>query len=140
MTDPLQQGEQDLLEAGRSTLAHLHQLSHGDSKKLAGILSRMVDDGEGPALAAAVYASLVHAAPHHASHEGGSHATAALGVAAGLSGDSSDLYRAARLSSDVHAVERSLETGDPTYAARRVKNIVVGRSLGKAGVWRRLWK
>jgi hypothetical protein len=43
------------------------------------------------------------------------------------------LYRAARLS----ATGRSVRTG---HAGRRAKNIVVGRALGRAGVWRRLWK
>ncbi len=45
----------------------------------------------------------------------------------------STLYRAARLS----ATGRSIRTG---HAGRRAKNIVVGRALGRAGVWRRLWK
>jgi hypothetical protein len=43
------------------------------------------------------------------------------------------LYRAARIS----ATGRAVRTG---HTARRAKNIVVGRSLGKAGVWRSLWK
>jgi hypothetical protein len=43
------------------------------------------------------------------------------------------LYRAARLS----ATGRSVGTG---HAGRRVKNISVGRALGRAGVWRKLWK
>jgi hypothetical protein len=43
------------------------------------------------------------------------------------------LYRLARLS----ATGRSIRRG---YAGRRAKNIVVGRMLGRAGVWRRLWK
>ena len=30
--------------------------------------------------------------------------------------------------------------GNPRRVARRTKNVVVGRSLGRAGVWRRLWK
>jgi hypothetical protein len=45
----------------------------------------------------------------------------------------SALYRAARLS----ASGRAVRTG---HAARRVKNITVGRTLGRAGAWRRLWK
>jgi len=45
----------------------------------------------------------------------------------------SQLYRAARLS----ATGRSVRTG---HAARRVKNIAVGRALGRAGFWRRLWR
>jgi hypothetical protein len=43
------------------------------------------------------------------------------------------LYRAARLP----ATGRSVRTG---HAGRRAKNIIVGRALGRAGVWRRLWK
>jgi hypothetical protein len=40
----------------------------------------------------------------------------------------STLYRAARLS----ATGRSVRTG---HAGRRAKNIIVGRALGRAGVW-----
>jgi hypothetical protein len=43
------------------------------------------------------------------------------------------LYRAARAS----ATGRAIRTGN---ARRRAKNIVVGRALGRAGVWRKLWK
>jgi hypothetical protein len=56
----------------------------------------------------------------------------------GGAGLSSDLYRAARVARDVHAVERSVETGDPSYVERRAKNVIVGRLLGRSGVWRRL--
>jgi hypothetical protein len=45
----------------------------------------------------------------------------------------SQLYKLARLS----ATGRAIRTG---HAGRRAKNIVVGRMLGKAGVWRRLWR
>ncbi len=45
----------------------------------------------------------------------------------------SELYRAARLS----ASGRAIRTGK---APRRAKNIAVGRLLGRAGVWRRLWR
>jgi hypothetical protein len=45
----------------------------------------------------------------------------------------STLYKAARLS----ATGRAVRTGK---APRRAKNIVVGRTLGRAGVWRRLWR
>jgi len=45
----------------------------------------------------------------------------------------SELYRAARLS----ASGRAIRTGK---APRRAKNIVVGRALGRAGFWRRLWR
>ena len=45
----------------------------------------------------------------------------------------SQLYRAARLS----ATGRAIRTG---HVPRRAKNIIVGRALGRAGVWRWLWK
>jgi hypothetical protein len=51
----------------------------------------------------------------------------------------STLYRAARLSASGRAVRRSIETGNPYYAARRARNIAVGRTLARAGVWRGLW-
>jgi hypothetical protein len=43
------------------------------------------------------------------------------------------LYRAARLS----ASGRAVRTG---HVARRAKNVVLGRTLGRAGLWRRLWR
>jgi hypothetical protein len=48
----------------------------------------------------------------------------------------SQLYRAARLSNDFSA----LASGNPRRVVRRARNITVGRSLGRAGVWRRLWQ
>jgi hypothetical protein len=45
------------------------------------------------------------------------------------------LFRAARLS----ATMRAFSSGSPRRIVRRTKNIVVGRSLGKAGVWRGLY-
>ena len=45
----------------------------------------------------------------------------------------SELYRIARLS----ASGRAVRTG---HAGRRAKNVLLGRLLGRAGVWRRLWK
>jgi hypothetical protein len=48
----------------------------------------------------------------------------------------SQLYRAARLSNNVRAVA----SGNPSRIARRAKNVAVGRVLGRAGVWRRLWR
>jgi hypothetical protein len=43
------------------------------------------------------------------------------------------LYKAARLSASGRAVRKG-------YAGRRAKNIILGRALGRAGVWRRLWR
>jgi hypothetical protein len=51
----------------------------------------------------------------------------------------STLYRAARLSASGRAVRRSVETGNPYYAVRRARNIAVGRTLARAGLWRALW-
>jgi len=52
---------------------------------------------------------------------------------------SSNLYKLARWTRTAEAIERSEETGDPRYVERRAKNILLGRLLGRAGVWRRLW-
>ena len=49
---------------------------------------------------------------------------------------SSQLFRAARITDDAEAVA----TGKPRRMVMRGKNILVGRSLGKLGVWRRLWR
>lgn len=49
------------------------------------------------------------------------------------------LYKAARLSRDVHAVKRTVETGDLGYVGRRARNKLVGRALARGGVWRALW-
>jgi hypothetical protein len=46
------------------------------------------------------------------------------------------LYRAARISNNISAIA----SGKPSRMARRAKNITVGRTLGRAGAWRRLWK
>ncbi len=48
----------------------------------------------------------------------------------------SELFRAARLSASARAVA----SGDPRRVARRAKNVTIGRALGRAGVWRRLWR
>jgi hypothetical protein len=48
----------------------------------------------------------------------------------------SEMYRAARLMNNISV----LASGDPTRLARRAKNIIVGRALGRAGVWRALWR
>jgi hypothetical protein len=45
----------------------------------------------------------------------------------------SQLYRVARLSASGRAVRKG-------YVPRRAKNIIVGKALGRAGVWRRLWR
>lgn len=47
----------------------------------------------------------------------------------------SQLYRAARIANDVSV----LASGDPNRIARRVRNKVVGRAMGRAGIWRMLW-
>ena len=48
----------------------------------------------------------------------------------------SALFRAARLS----ATARAIASGDPKRIGRRGKNILLGRALGRAGLWRRLWR
>ena len=48
----------------------------------------------------------------------------------------SDLYRAARAANDIS----TLASGNPRRIARRAKNKIVGRALGRAGVWRMLWR
>ena len=47
----------------------------------------------------------------------------------------SQLYRLARTANTVSAVA----SGHPQRIVRRARNITVGRALGRAGVWRRLW-
>ena len=46
------------------------------------------------------------------------------------------LYRAARLSDNVAAVA----SGNPRRITHRARNVALGRMLGRAGVWRRLWR
>jgi hypothetical protein len=46
------------------------------------------------------------------------------------------LYRSARIMGDVEA----LASGDSKRITRRAKNKLVGRLLGRAGFWRRLWR
>lgn len=48
----------------------------------------------------------------------------------------SNLYRAARISNNISA----LASGNPRRITRRAKNIAIGRALGRAGIWRRLWR
>ena len=45
----------------------------------------------------------------------------------------SNLYRAARISATARAIRKG-------RAGQRAKNIAVSRALGRAGVWRRLWR
>jgi hypothetical protein len=49
---------------------------------------------------------------------------------------SSQLFRAARVADDFEAVS----SGKPKRVRRRAKNVVLGRTLGRAGFWRRLWR
>lgn len=51
-------------------------------------------------------------------------------------GLTSTLFRLARLSADAKA----LASGKPKKVARRGKNRVLGRALGRAGIWRKLWR
>jgi hypothetical protein len=46
------------------------------------------------------------------------------------------LYRAARMSNNISVIT----SGNPRRIVRRAKNIAIGRTLRRAGVWRRLWK
>jgi muconolactone delta-isomerase len=48
----------------------------------------------------------------------------------------SQLYSAARLANDISTIA----SGNPGRIARRAKNKIVGRALGRAGIWRRLWR
>jgi hypothetical protein len=48
----------------------------------------------------------------------------------------SQLYRPARTANTISAVT----SGDPKRIVRRSRSIVIGQSLGRAGVWRRLWR
>ena len=49
---------------------------------------------------------------------------------------SSQLFTAARVADDVEAVA----SGNPKRMERRAKNVIVGRALGRAGMWRKLWR
>jgi hypothetical protein len=46
------------------------------------------------------------------------------------------MYAAARLTNDIS----TLASGDPRRIARRAKNKIIGRALGRAGLWRLLWR
>lgn len=45
-----------------------------------------------------------------------------------------ELYRAARVANNIDAVL------NPKRAPRRAKNVLLGRALGRAGFWSRLWR
>lgn len=47
-----------------------------------------------------------------------------------------NLYRSARILGDMQAVA----SGDPKRIERRAKNKLVGRTLGRSGFWRFLWR
>jgi len=46
------------------------------------------------------------------------------------------MYAAARLANDVSTVA----SGNPHRIVRRAKNKIIGRALGRAGLWRWLWR
>jgi hypothetical protein len=46
------------------------------------------------------------------------------------------MYAAARLANDVSTVT----SGNPHRIVRRAKNKIIGRALGRAGLWRWLWR
>jgi muconolactone delta-isomerase len=47
-----------------------------------------------------------------------------------------NLYRSARILGDAQAVA----SGNPKRIERRAKNKLIGRMLGRSGVWRSLWR
>ena len=51
-------------------------------------------------------------------------------------GFTSTLFKLARMSADMKA----LSSGNPKRIVRRGKNKLVGRTLAKGGIWRRLWR
>jgi len=51
-------------------------------------------------------------------------------------GITSALFKLARMSADAKA----LSSGNPKRIARRAKNKLLGRTLAKGGIWRRLWR
>jgi hypothetical protein len=48
----------------------------------------------------------------------------------------SQLYRAARISNNISAVA----SGKPQRVVKRASNVAIGRTLGRVGFWRRLWR
>jgi hypothetical protein len=51
-------------------------------------------------------------------------------------GITSTLFKLARMSADMKA----LSSGNPKTIVRRGKNKLLGRTLAKGGIWRRLWR
>jgi hypothetical protein len=49
---------------------------------------------------------------------------------------SSQLYHLARTTNNLE----TLFSGNPNRIARRAKNVILGRALGRAGLWRALWR
>jgi hypothetical protein len=49
---------------------------------------------------------------------------------------SSQFFKAARITDDIEAAA----SGNPKRIERRAKNVTLGRTFRKAGVWRRLWR
>lgn len=45
------------------------------------------------------------------------------------------MFKGARFARDAEAIS----SGDPKRVSRRIKNKIIGRALGRAGVWKRLW-
>jgi len=48
----------------------------------------------------------------------------------------SQMYAAARFANDIS----TLASGDQRRITRRAKNKIIGRALGRAGLWRLLWR
>ena len=48
----------------------------------------------------------------------------------------SQMYAAARMANDIS----TLASGNLRRIARRAKNKIIGRALGRAGLWRLLWR
>lgn len=48
----------------------------------------------------------------------------------------SQLFRIARTADDIS----TLASGNPRRISRRAKNKLIGRALGRGGLWRGLWK
>ena len=48
----------------------------------------------------------------------------------------SEMYRAARTANTLSVIA----SGNPKRMTRRAKNVIVGRSMARAGVWRALWR